>query len=466
MIFHQLTCRPSASALHENGRGQDRIALRTVLAVIGALALAGCEAHPYPSPAPDESAPPPAPPSQLMGAPQSGGPAPMAGDPARAPYPAPAAAPPQGGEIGPRDSYGARPPCPPDPSYRGPNAPSVIVCNAPIPNPPEREVDAHGWRGEWAHGRHHHHHRWAPYGYGPPAPYHVHHHPIFRRFGQGVAPAYPQSVHHHHHRHQVWARPVGAHVAPATGRHLRSHIHVVAPPARPVARLSPIVPIPVPAPHLHGQSHAHAHANLTSPASLAAKAAADKAVGGNVDVAEADRYGALQSVLTRDVGRQATLTSPSHFTPNQTSDVSLTLPAGFAQVFRNDAAAQKLGDAAKWANLTAALSGEGFTITPQEPQAQPIAIGLPIVFRWKVTPQADARGPIQADISAELLSQGHSLPLGSIKSLAGVSRLSGRVLGVGLLLLIALVLLAWAARRRRPVPNGATRPRANHMSVS
>ena len=125
----------------------------------------------------------------------------------------------------------------------------------------------------------------------------------------------------------------------------------------------------------------------------------------------------------------------------------------------NAADSDPLGDL-----ITAALTGQGFAVTPEGPQSAPLLAGQPIVFRWSVTPQAGAHGPLQAEINADLLTDGRTLPLGTIKSLAGVGRATGRVVGVGLLVLIALALLGWAARRRRPTPAGATRPRNNHMS--
>jgi hypothetical protein len=47
-------------------------------------------------------------------------------------------------------------------------------------------------------------------------------------------------------------------------------------------------------------------------------------------------------------------------------------------------------------------------------------------------------------------------------AVAAPNRWTGRVVGVGLLVLIALILLAWAAQRKRPEPVGAAKPRVNH----
>jgi hypothetical protein len=83
------------------------------------------------------------------------------------------------------------------------------------------------------------------------------------------------------------------------------------------------------------------------------------------------------------------------------------------------------------------------------------------VFHWKVTPQGATQGVLHADVRANLLGANRSLTLGSVKSGNGAL---GRVFGVGLLVLIALVLIGWVMRSRRPAASGATKPRANHNS--
>ena len=423
-----------------------------VLAAAGALAVAGCEQHPYPTPAPDEQPTPPAPPSRLMGAPEGPDAATPRADDAPA-ADAPAYAPPSGGEIGDRYAAGAaRPPCPPDPTYRGANGPAVIICNAPVPNPPEGEHEGRRWRHYgWRHHRH-----WSP------------------AYAHEAAPApYGRWAHHRHHIHRAFAGPVVAGpvvAAPDAGRvHHHRHPHLssgVAP-----APVAPIAAAPHPhhaavphptrpraAPHA-GATHANGRPLKLAPVPTAAPTATTPTGG------EASRFTALQTALGGELARQFTLNSPSHFSAGQTSEVTLNLPAGFAQTVQTDATAQQLDAAATSSNLTATLAGDGFAVTPEEAQSQPIAIGQPIVFRWKVTPQANAKGPLQAEVTLDMPSQGRSLPLGSVKSLAGVSRVGGRAIGVGLLILVALLGIGWAARgRRRPLPTGASRPRENHLT--
>lgn len=188
--------------------------------------------------------------------------------------------------------------------------------------------------------------------------------------------------------------------------------------------------------------------------------------GGNTVTTTADRYSALQTALSSLVAREGKLDTPSHFEPGQATPVSLTLPADFAQAVQTDAAQQGLADAAASVNMTSTLSGDGYTVVPAEPQSQPLALNQPTVFHWKVTPTANrTAGALQATLSADLLSEGRSLPLGTLKA-GNAAKAGGRIVGIGLLAVIAAVVLVWALNRRRPTPTGASRPRANHESGS
>jgi hypothetical protein len=162
----------------------------------------------------------------------------------------------------------------------------------------------------------------------------------------------------------------------------------------------------------------------------------------------------LQAALSSLIGSDAVLATPDHFDADQTVDVTLTLPANFAQQTHDEAIRVGLADAAASVNIDARLTGSGFTVTPEQSQAQPLLLGQPTIFRWKVTPTSVAMGPVKADISADLLTVGHALPLGSVQSQAGVNsfRLSGRVIGVGILILLLLIVAGWIAVRRGKGP--------------
>jgi hypothetical protein len=177
---------------------------------------------------------------------------------------------------------------------------------------------------------------------------------------------------------------------------------------------------------------------------VASSNVADKTTG-----ADTDHYNTLQSALSGLIGTDAVLATPSRFQPNETADITLTLPASFAQEVHDEAAKAGLTDAAASVNIDAHLTGEGFTVAPDQPQAQPLLLGQPTVFHWKVTPTSQAAGAVKVDVSAELQTVGRTLPLGSVQSQAGVNgfHMSGRVLGVALLILVLLVVAGWIVSR-------------------
>jgi hypothetical protein len=190
---------------------------------------------------------------------------------------------------------------------------------------------------------------------------------------------------------------------------------------------------------------------------------ADTNTTGNATAAAgtpAQRYAALQTALATVIAREATLDAPAHFEPGQAADVTLNVPSDFAQTLRQEAARQDLSDQTASVNLTSTLAGDGYTVTPAEPQSQPLTLGAQTVFHWKVTAQPNAKGPLQASLNADILSDGQTLALGPVK-LAAANRWTGRVVGVGLLVLIALILLGWAAQRKRPATSGGAKPRVN-----
>jgi hypothetical protein len=283
-------------------------------------------------------------------------------------------------------------------------------------------------------------------------------------------------VFHNGHRYRILG-PVHAnghhpavathHIAPA--QHVGSVAKPVpvhpAPLAHP-AIAKPVLPVvkPKPLPHIKPH-HPHAAVATSNTVSNTTATTESNTTGNTTTVAgtPAERYAALTSALATVVAREATLNAPTHFEPGQAADVTLNVPSDFAQTVRQEAAKQDLGDQTASVNLTSALSGAGYLVTPAEPQSQPLTLGEQTVFHWKVTAQPGAKGPLQASLNADILSDGQSLPLGPVK-VAGAEHWTGRVVGVGLLVLIALILLAWAAQRKRPVATGASKPRANHTN--
>ena len=421
------------------------------LTTTAGLALAACEEHPYPSAAPREAtAAPPPDDSTLAGAPSGGGYAPTTRSPAYAP---PQGYPPGYGmaQPGPPPAYGPPPTGygPPQPGYAP--APGqgyggqgyggqgyALVGKAtmdPIPNPPERPhryERGYGWRHR------HYRHREMP-AYGPPVYAAPHRHRL-------------------HHHHVIYAPAVHAptmHRHPATAP-MRAH-----PAAPPMAM--PVAPAGAQLAKPQALDHHRHHRHATNAATAASGGASNTTGAANTPGAasEADRYQALQQSLHDAFANGAQLTVPAHMEANQTSTVTLTVPADFAQTVRNEAARQGLSAQAATVNLMASLSGDGYTIVPGEAQTQPLTLNAPTAFTWKVTPTGAGRGALKASVRAAV-GEGHDLTLGD--KTMGSGGTTGRVVGIGLLALIALVLLGWAAQRRRPKMTGASRPRSTHTN--
>ena len=179
-----------------------------------------------------------------------------------------------------------------------------------------------------------------------------------------------------------------------------------------------------------------------------------KAPAGNAQVPatplgdRATRLAALEMALSEAVSKDAKLAVPGAFTANEPADVTLTLPAEFAQTLRDAAAENQLSDAAAAVNLTAVLSGDGYAVTPDATQSQPLVAGQPTEFHWSVTAQPDAKG-LHADMGADLIGAGSDmLNLGTVQSSGMGFKLTPRVLGAGILVLIAILVVAGLARGR------------------
>jgi len=180
------------------------------------------------------------------------------------------------------------------------------------------------------------------------------------------------------------------------------------------------------------------------------------------------RLAALQSSLTDAISKGAVLKAPDRFTANQPADVTLTIPAGFADTVRTEAQKNGLSDAAASVNMTGVLSGDGFSVTPDETQSQPLTVGQETTFRWTVTAQPGAKGPLHADVGADLLGGGSdTLALGSVQKAAGLGvKLTPRVVGAAILVLILALVVVWLARGRGGPSRSASARRASRNARS
>jgi hypothetical protein len=268
-----------------------------------------------------------------------------------------------------------------------------IISNAPIPNPPETSLHGHG-------------RRWA-----------------YNQSGR---------IHTHIYNEGAW--------------------HVVGPapaPHKAASKLAPAAAAPAAAPPatrpLNSTNTPSAKPAAVKPAAISSQTPPI----GNTTGPEGDKFVALQTSLSNLVGLEAALDTPPHFAPNQTVDISLTLPTQFAEQVHEESVKAGLVDATTSINIEAHLSGTGYTVAPDQPQSQPLLLGQQTIFRWKATPTAEATGPLKADMTADLLTLSKSIPIGSVKSQASSGQISGRVIGVGLLVLLLLIIAGWLLRRKR-----------------
>jgi len=384
------------------------------------------------------------------------------------------------------------------PSYAPPEAYSPqpgyetgsVVAMAPIPNPGD-PGSAPYYAGERAGRIHAHYDNGAPamppvadnyvkspYGEGHPAPGR---HPTYT-YPAPVAPAAPA------YTPPAYTAPKP--VAPVYAKAAPVYKAPVAPPYRPPVVKAPVYTAPKPVAPVYAKasptvkSVEHKGAAVMAAAGAAAGVMAidakhDAKVAANTAVqtykakapvpapltppaASGDRtanLATLQTTLTDTVGKTAVLTAPARFTANQPADVSLTIPAGFADTLHGEAQKDGLGDAAASVNMTALLSGDGFSVTPDDTQSAPLTTGQPTEFHWTVTAMAGAKGPLHADVGADLLGGGSDkLALGSVQKAAGMGiKLTPRVIGASLLVLIAALVVAWLARGRGPTRSVAAR---------
>jgi hypothetical protein len=115
--------------------------------------------------------------------------------------------------------------------------------------------------------------------------------------------------------------------------------------------------------------------------------------------------------------------------------------------------------------MTALLSGEGYVTTPNDTQSVLITAGQPTQFRWTVTAQPNAKGPLHADVGVDLLGGGsQKLALGSVQPKAVGAGIKPQAIGIALLLLLAALVIAWLARSRGPTRSMSAR-RASRLAT-
>ncbi len=452
---------------------------------LGALAgLSACEERPYSVPVRQAYAPP-KPSPYLAGAPVVPTPAPTY---AAAPVTPPTyAAPPVYAEP---PTYASAPPAymppPLQQTYRP--APAydtggpMIVAMAPIPNPTYGSGRPHHGGATYAHAPRPH-----VYVVAQAEPAHPAMKPAYHP--APVKPAYVAPKPAVYAKAPV-TKPVPKPAKPATYAKaempkpmapMADHSKTTTTTTKTVAKTTTAAAAPVKTAAADAANSAKLAASKTATAAkLAAVAGAAKLTAGAKTVAAAakapapaaptgdrtTKLAALQTSLTDAVSKTGVLTLPARFTANQPADVSLTLPATFADTLHKEADKQGLSDAAASVNMTSVLAGDGFSVTPDDTQSQPLTVGQPTEFHWTVTAQPGAKGPLHADVGADLLGGGSdTLSLGSVQKNAGMQlKMTPRMLGAGILALIVILVLGWLARGRNTPTRSASARRAGRQA--
>ena len=257
-------------------------------------------------------------------------------------------------------------------------------------------------------------------------------------------------------------------------------------PARPAAArpapVKPAAPILKPAPAkpvVAAKAPVNAKPVLKTPPVLTPAAPAPK-----LDA----RTARLQGALTAPVIAGSTMTVAPSITTGQPGAVVLTLPKTLFDLIKEQAAKAGLTRAARTADVSATLTGQGYSITPNGAQTARLKSGEAPTFQWQVAPLAGAEhSPLRAQVDAilrgerntrtfslaafeqavkiaipEPVRKGFSLPkidlgklgLGGIKlpdygeiDVPGIGKTSSRtVIGAGLVLLALVLLIAIATR--------------------
>jgi hypothetical protein len=381
-----------------------KLSTAAAISIAGLLVLSACDERPYPTAA-NPPPPPPPPTAELMGAPE---------------------APPPTAEV------------PPPPAY-APQAydQGSVVAMAPIPNPGDPGSEPY-----YAYPDEHHRVH-ARYYAAAPAPYwhgRVHH----RYY------AYTPATHAPTVRSAAPA-PVTSARAPTAPVH--HHVGVAATAAAGAGMLA-----------AHPAKRAPTKTVATTK-STATKSTATTNPTGPTDQAAA--VASLQTALSDAVAKTAVLTAPAHFTPNQPAEVSLAIPAGFADTLHTEAQKDGMADQAASVNITALLSGDGYTVLPADTQSGPLAAGQPTTFAWTVTAQPKAKGPLHADVGADLLGGGsQKLTLGSVQPAGAHASIGARAFGIVLLVLLAGIVLIWASTRRRTTTVVRERPGGRPLNMA
>ncbi|HRD45691.1 MAG TPA: hypothetical protein PLF78_04325, partial [Caulobacter sp.] len=111
----------------------------------------------------------------------------------------------------------------------------------------------------------------------------------------------------------------------------------------------------------------------------------------------------LSAAVRPEVMKGAVLTVPEGLARGEESKVSLALPANLMDIIKREAGKLGLAKAARKAEVSATLSGQGYEISPNGAQTQPVKAGEAARFDWNVKPGAGDKAPLKDTVDGALV---------------------------------------------------------------
>ncbi|MDR3508270.1 MAG: hypothetical protein P4L64_10275 [Caulobacteraceae bacterium] len=125
----------------------------------------------------------------------------------------------------------------------------------------------------------------------------------------------------------------------------------------------------------------------------------------------ADNLAALQAKVSGDFARGVVLTTAEELADGKPGPVLVTVPAALVENLRTSAGPFGLGKAARRLDISAQLSGDGYTASPIGAQVAHVTDNRPLNFQWQVQPTAGNVGPLKAEVVAVLKGAGAPIRL-------------------------------------------------------
>jgi len=117
------------------------------------------------------------------------------------------------------------------------------------------------------------------------------------------------------------------------------------------------------------------------------------------------KLAALSTAVSAEAIKGATLTVPDTLAKGEEAKVTLSLPVSLLDVIQTEAAKLGLTKAARKSEVSATLTGEGYTITPNAAQTQALKKGEAATFNWQVKPGDGEKTPLKAKVDGALKGQ-------------------------------------------------------------